>query len=345
MPTKDMTDLPSTPVSGQVSGLRVRIAVLTYRRPGDIAAALPLLRDQALSGVDERTEIDIVVVDNDPDGSARPLVTSFAAEHGGVAIHYEIETTPGISAARNRALATANDRDVLVYIDDDERPTPAWLASLLATYREHRSAAVVGPVISEFEGEPDRWVKAGRLFSRPRLATGTQVDLAATNNLLLDLHQIRTLGLEFDPRFGLSGGDDTMFTRELHRGGGLMIWSDEAVVIDVVPQHRSTMRWVILRALRLGTTWSAVALALAKSRSSRTRLRLTLSGQGLLRIVGGSVRGIYGTLTRSDFHQARGLRIAARGSGMLLGAWGYAYQEYKRPRSHNTKPAPEADRD
>ena len=157
-----MTDSPSTPVPRRVPGLRVRIAVLTYRRPGDIAAVLPLLRDQAVSGGDEHTEIDIVVVDNDPDGSARPLVTNFAAEHHGVAVHYENETTPGISAARNRALATAVDRDVLVFIDDDERPTPAWLTSLLATYREHRSAAVVGPVISEFEGEPDRWVRAGR---------------------------------------------------------------------------------------------------------------------------------------------------------------------------------------
>ena len=283
--------------------------------------------------MDAHTDVDIVVVDNDPDGSARPFVIGFAAARPGVTVHYENEKTPGISAARNRALATAGDRDVLAFIDDDERPTPAWLAALLPTYRVYRSAAVVGPVISEFEGEPDRWVKAGRLFSRPRMPTGTAVDLAATNNLLLDLHQINALGLKFDPRFGVSGGDDTMFTRELHRGGGLMIWSDEALVIDVVPQHRSTMRWVMLRALRLGTTWSTVALALAESRSSRARLRVTLSGQGLLRVAGGCARALYGAVTRSVFHQARGLRIAARGSGMLLGAWGYEYQEYRREPS------------
>lgn len=325
-----MTVQSSTPVPDDVRDLRVRIAVLTFRRPADIAAALPQLRDQAMSGIDEHTEVDIVVVDNDPEGSARPLVTSFAAEHPGVAVHYENETTPGISAARNRALVRAGDRDVLVFIDDDERPTPPWLTSLLATYREHRSAAVVGPVISEFEVEPDRWVQAGRLFSRRRLPTGTRVDVAATNNLLLDLHQIRALGLSFDPRFGLSGGSDTMFTCELHRNGGVMVWNDEALVIDVVPQQRSTMRWVLLRAVRSGSTWSTVAIALAKSRSSRARLRLILSGQGLARIAGGSLRGITGTLTRSPYHQARGLRIAARGAGMLVGAWGFAYQEYKR---------------
>jgi succinoglycan biosynthesis protein ExoM len=324
-----MTAPPSTAVDGRTADLRVRIAVLTFRRPQDIAATLPLLTDQAVSVVDEHTEVDIVVVDNDPDGSARPFVTSFTAERG-IAVHYENEPTPGISAARNLALASARDRDVLVFIDDDERPTTAWLASLLDTYRKHRSAAVVGPVISQFEGEPDRWVKAGRLFSRPRMPTGTRVELAATNNLLLDLHQVRALGLGFDPRFGLSGGGDTMFTGELQRAGGMMVWSDEAVVIDIVPPNRSTIRWVLSRAVRTGTSWSAVSLALAASRSSRAGLRLRLSGQGLVRMAWGSVRGVYGTLTRSAFHQARGIRIAARGSGMLLGAWGYEYQEYRR---------------
>ena len=332
-----MTVPPSTPEHNPAPSLRVRIAVLTYRRLGDIAVALPLLRDQAMSAVDERTEVDIVVIDNDPDGSACQLVTSFASEHPGVAVHYENETTPGISAARNRALATAGDHDVLVFIDDDERPTPRWLASLLATYREHRSAVVVGPVISEFEAEPERWVQAGRLFSRPRMPSGTQVDVAATNNLLLDLHQIRALGLEFDPRFGLSGGSDTMFTRELHRAGGVMIWSDEAVVIDVVPQHRSTRQWVMLRAVRNGTTWSTVALALTKSRSGRARLRLNLSSKGLVRIAWGLSRGLFGIVTRSAFHQARGLRIAARGAGLVLGAWGFVYQEYKRTSRQATR--------
>lgn len=326
-----MTVRPSTSLHGRVADLRVRIAVLTYRRPRGIAVTLPLLRDQAVSVIDEHTDVDIVVVDNDPDGSARAFVTSFAVEQG-VTIHYENETTPGISAARNRALATARDRDVLVFIDDDERPTGAWLLSLLGTYRKHRSAAVVGPVISEFDGEPDRWVRAGRLFSRPRMPTGTRVAWAATNNLLLDLHQVRALALEFDPRFGLSGGGDTMFTGELYRAGGQMVWSDEAVVIDIVPPHRSTFRWVLLRAVRGGTAWSAVALALAESRGRRTALRPRLTGQGLVRIAWGSVRCVYGTLARSTFHQGRGLRIAARGSGMLLGAWGYEYKEYRRPR-------------
>lgn len=310
--------------------LYVRIAVLTYKRPQDIAAALPRLLAQAESVGDAVRRADIVVVDNDPEGGARGFVESFAAEHGGVAVIYENETTPGIAAARNRALDTAGGVDLLVFIDDDERPSDRWLALLLETYREHRSAAVVGSVISEYEVEPDAWVQSGRFFDRRRLPTGSKLDVAATNNLLLDMHQIRSHGLVFDEQFGLTGGSDTMFTRTLHRLGGELIWCDEAVVIDVVPAGRVTRDWVLRRAFRSGSSWSATSLKLADSRLQRLTTRLRLTGRGSVRIVGGAARLGAGTVGRSQGQRARGQRTIARGAGMLSGAWGYVYTEYKR---------------
>ena len=56
---------------------------------------------------------------------------------------------------------------------------------------------------------------------------GTRVTVAATNNLLLDLPPIRAHGLDFDERFGLSGGSDTLFTRKLAKLGRLMLRCDE----------------------------------------------------------------------------------------------------------------------
>ena len=283
--------------------LAVRIAVLTYKRPADIEAALPRLAAQAESvraepGPDGVVQADIVVVDNDPAGSARGFVEIFA-QAASVSVRYENETTPGISAARNRALATADGVDLLVFIDDDERPSDRWLAQLLQTWQEHRSAAVVGPVISEYEVEPSAWVQAGRFFNRRRLPTGTVLDVAATNNLLLDLAQIRSLGLSFDPAFGLSGGGDTMFTRTLHRLGGVMVWCDEAVVIDVVPASRLTRSWVLRRAFRSGSSWSVTSLKLADSFRERALVRARLTLRGGARILGGGGQLVAGTLSRS----------------------------------------------
>lgn len=310
--------------------LRLRVAVLTYRRPQDIAAALPRLLVQAASVAGPDVEVDVLVVDNDSDGSAQGLVQSYAADHPGIPVRYENETSPGISAARNRALSCSSDVDVLIFIDDDERPSERWLVLLLQTYIQHRCAAVVGPVVSVYEVEPEPWIEAGGFFRRRRLPTGTHVDVAATNNLLLDLHQVRALDLSFDEQFGITGGGDTMFTRSLVRRGGVMVWNDEAVVVDVVPSGRVTREWVTRRAFRSGNSWSATSLKLEASRHRRAMVRARLTAHGLVRVAGGGGRLLAGWGLRSLPLKARGVKTLARGAGMLAGAWGWAYQEYAR---------------
>ena len=187
----------------------VVIAVLTYRRPAELAALLPELTRQALG----RPAVRVLVIDNDPAASGASVVSSLKSD----AVRYVHEPRPGIAAARNRALDEATSYDLLIFIDDDEWPNPTWLESMLEVHDRTASAAVVGPVISEYAAEPDPWIKAGRFFDRRRLPSGTLIDVAATNNLLLDLRQVRAFGLRFDEAFGLSGGSDTLFTRELHQ--------------------------------------------------------------------------------------------------------------------------------
>lgn len=301
----------------------VVIAVLTYKRPEDIGVALPRLLEQAALAT---VPCSVLVIDNDPDGSARTMVESFDAPN----LSYANEQHPGIAAARNRALAESGGHDLLIFIDDDEVPVADWLNLLLAQYSLTRPAAVAGPVISEFEEEPSDWVAAGEFFKRRRMPSGTPLTVAATNNLLLDLHQVRELGLEFDERFGLSGGSDTLFTRQLLQRGGAMVWCDEAVVIDRVPSNRLTRDWVLRRSLRSGNSWSRVALEITTGRAEVLRTRTVLSTRGGVRLAGGLARYSLGVVTRAQHHKAKGLRTTARGVGMLSGAFGYVYSEYKR---------------
>lgn len=306
---------------------RVLIAVLTYRRPTDLRELLPALIEQiATLGPAGASRAHILVVDNDPEGGAQELVEEFS---GSGPVRYAHEATPGIAAARNLALDEADAFDLLVFIDDDERPTARWLSCLLSTYDDLRPAAVVGPVVSRWDTEPSEWVRAGRFFERRRMPTGTPVSLAATNNLLLDLHQVRRLGVRFDARFGLSGGSDSLFTRQLHERGGAMVWCDEAVVIDVVPAERLTADWVLRRAFRIGNTWSRIHLD-GTTPARRVGVRAALVLRGLVRVVGGIVRFVAGGLTGQLGQRARGLRTAARGAGMLSGSAGSVYSEYAR---------------
>ncbi|WP_414171257.1 glycosyltransferase family A protein [Clavibacter tessellarius] len=274
--------------------------------------------------------VRIVVVDNDPAGGAGAAVEDAAAASA-VPIAYVHEPTPGISAARNRALDAAGDDDLLVFLDDDERPDPGWLAALVRARQATGSAGVAGPVRSEYEVEPDAWVRAGGFFVRRRPATGTRLEVAATNNLLLDLRAVRAAGLRFDVDLGTQGGEDTLFTRQLVASGGLLTWCAEAGVVDVVPRARTTRRWVVLRAFSSGNSWSLTSVALAPaSPAARARIRAEATARGLVRALGGTGRIAVGAATSSVAHRAKGTRTLARGAGMVAGAFGWSYQEYAR---------------
>jgi hypothetical protein len=240
------------------------------------------------------------------------------------------EPRPGIGAARNRALDDSGDVDLLVFIDDDERPWPGWLEALLTTQDRHAAALVAGRVVSTFAGELDPWLEAGGWFARRRLPTGTPIGLAATNNLVIDLRQTRRWGLRFDEAFGLTGGEDTLFTRQVAALGGVMVWCDEAVVTDVVPVERMDRRWVVRRAFSSGNSVSRVALALAAGRPDQMLARLRSLVSGLARVAAGGLRWVGGAVSGSRAHRSRGIRTLVRGAGMAAGALGHAYEEYAR---------------
>lgn len=308
-----------SPVAGSVT-----IAVLTYRRPDDLAAVLPMLEDQAAQASDPTR---ILVIDNDPAGGARAFVASLANQP----VSYVHEPSPGIAAARNRAIDESTDAELLIFIDDDERPVDGWLQALLDTYRKSEADGVVGPVASRFTGELDPWIEAGGFFTRRRLETGTEVAVAATNNLLLNVRSVQSRGLRFDQQLGLIGGEDTLFTRQLTSTGGRIVWCAEALVHDIVPADRMTRGWVLRRAFRMGGSASRVEVRLARSFRARTLARLRQLLLGASRLGAGVLRFGLGTLTASPGKQAAGARNLARGLGLVSGVFGFEYREYNRP--------------
>lgn len=311
-------------------GTSVTVAILTYLRPADLRRCLDGVMSEVV-GLRRAAAVDaeILVVDNDPAGSAEEVVTSGAPAW----VRCVVEPSPGISAGRNRALRECAQRDLLAFIDDDEVPQPGWLLNLIKTQQQTAASAVAGRVVSQFEGPLDPWVVASRLFERPPRPTGSNVGVAATNNLLLDLRKIRELGLQFDDRFGISGGGDSLFTRSLAAAGGMLVWCDEAVVTDHVPFERMSRRWVISRSRRMANTEIRVDLAIAGGPARRFRRRVTGAGRGLLRMASGGAMHLVGRVSKDESHQARGMRTLSRGVGMVAGSAGVVLHEYRRRTS------------
>ncbi|TFH52723.1 glycosyltransferase [Actinomyces viscosus] len=347
--------------------MHLTIAMLTYRRNEYLTQVIPELLAQAddLSGPE--TTVGILIVDNDPRAGARAVVetarraalesealesadesgagdraepagsTDSAAASGLAYVH---EPEPGIVAGRNRALSEAHGSDALVFIDDDEIPSPGWLAALVSTWRDHGCAAVTGPTPPTFEVPPSAWVTASGAFDSWEAADGAQVRSADTGNLLLDLGVVESLGLRFDPRYGLTGGEDSLFTRQLTRAGGVIRFAAGAVVTKRVPAARATRAWVLERSLRSGSSWARVRIDTAGPAGGgasgtlvRLRLRLGYGAKGLAKA---GVDGARGGVARARGNvpaQAR-YEVSSRGGlGMVVGALGGHVREYGRPRS------------
>ena len=319
---------PAGPGARLPAELAVLVVVLTFRRPQHITALVPLLLQQAEAVRGEgKYRVDVLVVDNDPAGTARSTLAGQLDR-----IRYVCEARPGIAAARNRALAEAVAHDVLVFIDDDERPSSAWLRELLRTYSTSKSAAVAGPVESRAREAMHPWVAATGVFNRSHrngLDTGARVSMAASNNLLLDLRVVRRHELGFAEWLGMSGGEDTLFTRALTARGEAIVWCAEAVVTEELTPDRLTVRYVLRLCFSHGNTAARVEMALA-SGWRRWGTRIAFFGQGGARVAAGSARWLIGLAMNSLPRRASAATTLFRGLGMLLAAVGYRFQEYAR---------------
>ena len=306
------------------------IGVLTYRRPATLATCLSGLLPQAEALVPGGSwDTRILVVDNDPAASAREAVQRLAARHP--RLLYRVEPTPGIAAARQRCLEESTDSRLLAFIDDDEEPSPQWLAALVDTWRSTgEPTAVAGSIRPRYTTPPPDFVAAGGFFERAQYPTGTELRAAPTSNLLLDLDRVRALGVSFDQRLGTHGGEDTLLTRQITARGGRIVFSREAVVEDLVPPARANRRWVLARARHMGVTHAVVTLMDSPTPLARTRARATLVVGGLARAGLGGARAGFGWARGSLAVQARGLRVMNRGWGMVRGVLPGVSPQYAR---------------
>ena len=197
----------------------------------------------------------VIVVDNDgQDPEVRTSVERFSAQSG-LVVHYVVEPRPGISAARNAIFDQAEKVHVrfVAMIDDDEWPSPDWLAALLAEQAATSASVVGGPVRPVFPDNAARLRRYARFWSVDRQYIGGKPFVFCTCNFLIDMQAIADVPRPlFDEKFGLSGGGDTVFFRGLFFAGHPMAWSEKAFVHEEVPPSRASFAWMRQRRYRVG---------------------------------------------------------------------------------------------
>ena len=236
----------------------VAVIVPTLRRPESLERALRSLFAQ--TGVADRVS-EIVVVDNDPVGSAAATVGALRSGSPWplTCVH---APRPGVATARNAGLA-ATDAPLIAFLDDDEAASPGWLAALLKARAETGADAVFGPIAGR---APDAapWLKPWleRFFGREGPERTGLIDqpFGCGNSLM-----VRATALPgpapFDTGTDQAGGEDDALFAALAARGGRFGWAADAWVEEFAPAHRATLNYALARAFAYGQGPSQTAAA------------------------------------------------------------------------------------
>lgn len=229
----------------------VSVCICTYQRPYRLARLLRAIESQDTADL---FTIQVVVVDNDPQRSARAALIGFSKRTSWPLVHDSL-SPPNIAKARNLAVRMSQG-DFIAMIDDDEVPSPAWLRKHFETLHRSQASGTLGPVLPRYESPPPPWVIRGGFCDRPRHLTGTSLSdpkRMRTGNVLIRRRSLRLEPGPFDPRLGRTGGEDVDFFRRRLTRGDVFVWCDEAVVFESVPAHRMTRSYFLKRALLRGS--------------------------------------------------------------------------------------------
>jgi succinoglycan biosynthesis protein ExoM len=221
----------------------INVCICTFKRASVLVAARSVQKQANIEGIPVR----LTIVDNDETDALRDTIALLAHELD-LPVHYVHAPAKNISIARNAALDSA-DTDWLAFIDDDEIADECWLASLA----KHRGLAdvVVGRSQAIYGAELPDWLS--RCDFHSNTITGSPVN-AYTSNVLLNLRLVREHEIRFREELGRTGGEDTVFFRQLAIAGAEFVYAPEAVVREPVPHSRADMRWVRRRMYRAGQT-------------------------------------------------------------------------------------------
>jgi len=223
--------------------MKLSVCIATYRRNDRLAEVLGDLRQQTL------LPDQVVVVDNDSAGGARPVIEALRAGGAPFRIDYAVQPERNIARTRNRTVELA-EGEWLAFVDDDERAPADWLQRLMEAAQRYQAQGVLSPVEPRLPEQAPAWIRRGRFYDFPHQAEGAQVPLNCMRfgNVLLWGKSLRALPGPFDERYALGTGEDGDLLVRLVAKGARIVWTDTAPVFEPIEPSRMSLGWLLRRA-------------------------------------------------------------------------------------------------
>lgn len=219
----------------------ITVVICTRDRPDGLAVALDSVLGQGYP------RLRVLVVDNAPSGDATARLVRQMARNAPV--EYLLAPEPGLSRARNRAVA-ASPGEILAWLDDDEVADPYWLSEVARALADHPEADVVSGMVvpAELATAPQLWFEQfgghskGRGFTPDVFSPATAhrqsplyplPPFAVGANMVFRPGVVEGIG-GFDPALGAGtpamGGEDTKAFTQVLLGGGTIAYRPTMLV-------------------------------------------------------------------------------------------------------------------
>ena len=313
------------PIPFPKTGERVAICVCTCLRPTMLAACLNSLSKLSIP---PDVEPYIIIVDNDPAGSAAEVVTdqSRLSPH---LTFYISEPRRGVPFARNAALEAAQriGAEWIAFIDDDEIADAEWLVGLMAP--EYRDAAVLmGRQERLYPSKMPFW---GLRQEKKLEPEGVRMKTAYTYGVRFSMKLVEA-GLRFNEALGLMGGEDQEFFSAAHKRGFEIRRTQRALTREFVHPERLTYR------AQVGRSYWCAASDLRRLAVERGKLRAvlikvhTVPLSAVFGILETAVSPLFAVAGIDAFKRralAGGKKIA-KGAGRLAAMFGYLPEPYRK---------------
>jgi glycosyltransferase involved in cell wall biosynthesis len=228
---------------------KVSIIIPTQRRPHYLRNAAGSVLRQTLP---PDLKAELVIVDNDPDASARAAADRLAHD-APFPVIYAHEPKPGVATARNAGMAAASG-ELIAFLDDDEEAPPDWLANLVATCDNLEADAVFGPIATRL---PPHLSPYGpyfeAFFDRRGPASDSLIDIPfGCGNSLVVRKSLHDPLAPFPVARDHNGGEDDYVFSRMKSNGARFAFSARALVLEHPLPSRLTLSYTLLRAFAFG---------------------------------------------------------------------------------------------
>ena len=255
------------------------VAICTFKRNDLLKRLLEGLLVCA-GRVSDRANVGVVLVDDTPDGLARPVAEAFANRFD-LGLEFLISGRQNISLARNLAIEAAMEKaDWTIMTDDDCEPPPEWLEALLNAQNSTKADAVTGRMVRRVPDGSPSWITDQPFLDLgvEELPDEAEMTSAATFNTMISSAWLKAHpDIRFDPHFGVVGGEDMVFFRAARAAGLSIRFSKRGFVYENEPADRATFGYQLYVYY-----WHGNSAALSCIQSGMSRGRMFIHGAASL---------------------------------------------------------------